>query len=305
MKKIIFIFILLFIFIFNAEAQTATFRFYLQGLPETYIKSIDGENSYTQRMFLIRRSPTSYVYCINPFLIIDQSYLYNEYNYNDEYFNLTDEKLNKINLISYFGYEYNDHIDSKWYVVTQLLIWRELVDDAYFVDGPKGNRINLYETEINELKNLVDNYYKLPSFSNDNFNYTINNNYELIDSNNVLSNYEIEYSNIDYIIEDNKLYINTKDSGKYKIDFVRKSPIDRDYKLYGLEGTQSAIYPGRVEDIRFSINIKVDDEINNNILTVEVPNTGKNYKYKKYPILIILLGITLILKSLKKANRSD
>ena len=316
MKKIIFIFILSFLFIFNVDAKMAGFSFYLHGVSPTYIRSVNGVQSYTEKLYIIRRSSTSYVYSLDPFSYLSTSKFFYEYNYNDEYFNLTDEVLNKINVISYFGYEYENHTETKWYAVTQLLIFRELVDDSYFVDSMNGNRINLYEDEIKELNELVNNYYKLPSFSEDSFDYNVNGNYEVIDLNNVLSNYEIENSNIDYVIDDNKLYINTTTIGNYKIDFIRKSPIDREYILYGLEDNKSVIYPGKIDDIRFSININVSSSLNvENIqnkendedpLIVEVPNTGVyNYKYKIYPIFMIFIGIFLIIKSFKKTTHHE
>ena len=69
--------------------------------------------------------------------------------------------------------------------------------------------------------------------------------------------YEIKNSNIESKIENNTLYINTKEDGTYEIEFIRKSPIDRDYILYYNNESQPLIYPGRIKDVEFKINIEV------------------------------------------------
>ena len=150
MKKIIFFFILSFIFIVNINASESQFRFGLGSrVYDVYIKAVDGEKSHIDKLYTIKKPTGEFIYCIDPFKLVSTSYVYKEYDYNDDAFNLTQEQLNKINLIAYLGYNYEDHTDLKWYAVTQLLIWRELdIDDAYFSDT-SGNRIELYEEEIN------------------------------------------------------------------------------------------------------------------------------------------------------------
>lgn len=258
MKKIIFIFISLFIFITSSNSLS---KFYLgEKIPDMHVETITNEMiSHNGVPFIIRRDDGMFVYCLDHQQKVNTYSYYTEYNYNDEVFNLTNEQVNKINLIAYYGYNYKNHTDLKWYGITQFLIWKELnYKDIYFTDIAYGNKVDLYKEEIEELNNLVNNYTMLPSFSKDNFEYTINNIYEIKDLNNVLSNYEIKESNIDVEINNNSVYIKTKKDGNYQITFIRKSPIEKDYILYEYYGNQPLIYPGRINDIEFKINIEVN-----------------------------------------------
>lgn len=258
MKKIVFLLFFFFIFIFNVNAYT---HFYMgERIPDIYIRMIDESKVGLDITHMIRREDGEFVYCVDPFVYANYSDSYNEYNYNNQYFNLTEDQLDRMNAISYYGYGYKNHTDLKWYAVTQFVIWQELnIDDVYFMDSKDGNRISLYEKEINELKKLVNDYYLLPSFSNKTFKFTTNSLYELIDLNDVINTYDVKSSNIQYSIEDNRLYINTKNPGNYEITFIKKSPIERDYLLYALNNSQPLLYPGYINDIEFKISIEVLD----------------------------------------------
>ena len=258
MKKILFIFLTLFIFIPFSNALT---KFSLgDKVPNMHIGSISSQNvSYNGVPFVLKRDDGSFVYCLEHQLKINTTDYYTEYDYNDERFNLSDEQINKINTLAYYGYGYKNHTGLEWYGVTQFLIWKELdYRDVFFTDKPYGNRIVAYKNEMNELRELVKMHNTLPSFSNDNFEFTIGTTYEVEDLNNVLSNYDIKESNIDIEIKDNKVYISPKTSGNYEITFIRKSPIDRNYILYEYSGNQPLIYPGRIKDIEFKIEVQVN-----------------------------------------------
>lgn len=256
MKKFTFIFIILFVFISNTVALE---EFYLaRKVPGMHIGTINKENVYHNGVpYMIRRnSDNSLVYCLdqqNPNI----SGYYDE-NIDNNILNLSEEQINKINLYAYYGYEYKNHINIHWYGVAQFMIWKTLnYRDVFFTDTAYGNRMNYYSDEIKELTNLVNKHNELPSFSNDSFNYTVNKTYEIEDLNEVLNYYEIKNSNIESKIENNTLYINTKEDGTYEIEFIRKSPIDRDYILYYNNESQPLIYPGRIKDVEFKINIEV------------------------------------------------
>jgi len=258
MKKILFIFITLFVFIPFSKSLT---KFSLgERVPNMHVGTISNQNvSYNAVPYIIKRSDGVFVYCLEQQQKVNTTDYYTEYNYNDERFNLTDEQINRINTLAYYGYGYKNHTSVEWYGVTQFEIWKELdYRDVFFTDKPYGNRIIAYKEERNELKNLVKLHNTLPSFSNDNFVYTVGTTYKIEDSNTVLSNYEIKESNIDVEIKDNSLYISPKKSGNYEITFIRKSPTNRNYILYEHSGNQPLIYPGRINDIEFKINVQVN-----------------------------------------------
>ena len=255
MKKIILFLFVLFVSIFDVNASS---KFSLGEKEDIYIKVISDTNTYIRGPHILLRDDLEFVYCINPNKVISTTDYYNEYSYNDLRFNLSDEKLNKINLIAHFGYKYKNHTDIKWYSITQYLIWKEFnLKDIYFTDL-NFNKINIYESEIRELENLVNNYYKLPSFANIKLEYSSNKSYKLIDTNNVFKDYELLNSDIDVEMSGNELTINTKNDGIYNVSFIKRSPVNNDYKLYALDGAQELLYPGRINDIKFSITIEVN-----------------------------------------------
>lgn len=256
MKKIINIFILFILFMGCVEAKS---KFYINGkFSDTYIHIKSGKEAYNGNMYKYVREDGKLVYCIEPFKLIKPNVYYEEYEYNSDLFNISEEVLNKINLISYYGYGFYNHDSIEWYIATQALIWKSLgVEEIFFTDS-SNNKVNKYEAEINEINSLVDKHLEKPSFSGSHFEYSSNRQYEIYDTNDVLSNYEIKESNIESKIINNKLIIDTKEDGIYNITFIKKSPIDTNYKLYYLSGAQALISPGKLNDITFNITIEVN-----------------------------------------------
>ena len=257
MKKIIVIF---FIFFITISKVSASARFYVGEKiePNFYVERIKGNNRHNGLLFKLLREDGEFVYCIDPFETRVSDTLYTEYDYNNSIFDITDSNLDLINKIAYFGYGYGNHTDIKWYGITQFLIWQKLnLTDVFLTDYQYGNRIEPYNKEINEIYELIDGYDKLPSFANNTITYTKNKTYELIDLNNVLNTYDILSSDLNVSINNNILTINTLEDGIYTISFIKRSPIEREFKLYKANNTQSFIYPGKFNDIKFNLTIKV------------------------------------------------
>ena len=131
----------------------------------------NGEKEYKKGQFIID-DEGDYVYCLEPFVKVNNNSSYNKYTNNfAKNLGLSDELWEKINLISYYGYQYKDdthnHMDPKWYYITQMLIWQNVSTKArfYFTDTFKGNvNSTLFVNEIKEIYNLVNNHYKIPEF---------------------------------------------------------------------------------------------------------------------------------------------
>ena len=100
------------------------------------------------------------VYCIQPGVVLSSD-IYLEYDNYADIFNISEDSYNKIKLIAYYGYNYKDHKDIKWYLVTQYLIWNEIKPDTwtiYISDANKNNINHIYKSEIDEINNLVNNH---------------------------------------------------------------------------------------------------------------------------------------------------
>ena len=155
----------------------------------------NGEKEYKKGQFIID-SEGDYVYCLEPFVKVNNNSSYNKYTNNfAKYLGLSDELWEKINLISYYGYQYKDdthnHMDPKWYYITQMLIWQNVSPKArfYFTDTFKGNvNSTLFVNEIKEIYNLVNNHYKIPEF--DVPDTYIGDTLSIIDRNGVLKKFE-------------------------------------------------------------------------------------------------------------------
>lgn len=114
-------------------------------ISNVYIKKIktNGTGKYEQARFLRRSEDNAFVYCMQPFVSIDNNYVYNVARSDYElYLNMSKEQFRKINLYAYYGYGYGSHTSPKWYAITQVLIWRTVDQSSqiFFTDTLNGNR---------------------------------------------------------------------------------------------------------------------------------------------------------------------
>ena len=154
MKKILKIFILFIAFWgFTKVVFAETFR---KGdyIINEYIDRVDNGKVYYANAQYYYDSSGNLVYCIEPFDTLDPGSEYKEYVGDfTQYNKLSEDAKRKIFLIAYYGYGYGNHNTTKWYVVTQLLIWRVIAGEknVYFTDTLNGNKIDKYDNEINEI----------------------------------------------------------------------------------------------------------------------------------------------------------
>lgn len=256
MKKIIFLMTIICLFFINTRVNAEQVEFYeAEKIDSIYTKSVGKNETHFQKSrFFRRKSDNKAAYCIEPF-----EFFYPEYVYSDikNIKDISDDVLKKISLIAYYGYNYDNHTDDKWYAITQLMIWRETNknDQFYFTDTLNGNKIDRFENEINEINNLVNNHDKLPSFSNKILNIKYGNNY-IIDENNMIDGFTTD--NSDIIIKDNKIDISKLTPGKYTISF-KKILIDRgeDILFYYNNSSQNLMTLGNSYIPSFTLTINI------------------------------------------------
>ena len=175
MKKIILL-LIIFICISEVKAYDVTSEFYYDDEKVAGMWITREKDSVVMSglpFFLKRKSDDAVVYCLEPFSMLKQEDGYKGYYENNSYFNLTDEQLEKIRLISYFGYMYPGHEESKLYGITQYLIWKvvEPSADIYFTKERYGVREDLYINEIKEIDNLIDSYNDFIKYDNGYFKF--------------------------------------------------------------------------------------------------------------------------------------
>ena len=149
MRKIILLLILLF-GILEVNAYDISSEFYYDEEKVTGMWITREKDSVIMSglpFFLKRKGDDAIVYCLEPFSLIKQEEGYKGYYNKNSYFNITDEQLEKIRLIAYFGYMYPGHESDTWYGVTQYLIWKvaEPNADIYFTKERYGEKENLYK----------------------------------------------------------------------------------------------------------------------------------------------------------------
>ena len=131
-------------------------------IPNVYIKKIrsNGTGQYRQGRFIRKKDDNSFVYCLQPFVDVISGEPYNSTSSDYELIlNMTSDDWNRVALISYYGYNYKNHTDYKWYYITQVLIWRvaDPTADIYFTNTLNGMRNdNLFLNEINELNTNIN-----------------------------------------------------------------------------------------------------------------------------------------------------
>ena len=259
---------------------------YIDNIYMNKIMSNDPSTIYYQKARFFRDKETNeFVYCIEPQAFFNENSAYNEITPP-----LNDINIQMIKAYAYYGYNYPGHEDKKWYAITQLLIWQaaDPTGKFYFTDGLNGNRIDIYQNEINELKSLVNKHYTRPNITELPKTLEEKNYIEVNDLNSVISNYTTNIGTI----EGNKLVLKDLKEGTYNIVLTRKSNrYNKNIKIYESINSQNLITQGNLEDIVASkkINViktnitinKIDEDTNSNKTTGEAKIEGTIIEIKK------------------------
>ena len=219
----------------HAETYTGQAIWPSEKIANIYIRKhrSDGYIKYQQASFIRRSEDNAFVYCLQPYMDIDNNLPYYNIARSDyaSVLNLTEEQWNRVVLLSYYGYKYDqngyDHSNNKWYAVTQVLIWRtvEPTSRIVFTDSLNGNELpNKFASEIAEMESLVSNHYTRPNFGNDEIVLPLGQSMTLTDSNNVLSNFKVSSTeNVNASINGNTLTITATGIGKAKVNLVKNA----------------------------------------------------------------------------------
>ena len=198
MKKILMVFLVLLSMMvipsFKVKALEDGFYAaeYVDGV---YIKKFRGSSGkYEQMRFFRRKSDNQAVYCLETWENLNESK--NIIGYDNEAYNYVNFDYNiweKVMLTAYYGYGYENHTDSKWFAITQYMIWKLTSPDSdiYFTDKLNGNKITKFEAEINEINTLIDNHANLSTLSNQTYELQYKKDFTIVDTNHVIENYDI------------------------------------------------------------------------------------------------------------------
>lgn len=272
----------------NAEEYKGQAIWPSEKIANIYIKKYrdDGYIKYQQAGFIRRSEDNKFVYCLQPYVDIDNNLPYYKIARSDfaVYLNMTEEQWQRISLLAYYGYQYKengyDHSAQKWYVITQVMIWRTAVPTSriVFTDTLNGNDLpNKFASEIAEMEDLLYKHYAKPSFNIDGIKLPIGKSMDFTDTNGVLSQFNISsVENGVASINGNTLTITSNSTEKVKVNLVKKptfynvTPI-----VYYSNHSQNVMRVGNADPVFNSIELesvggrveinKVDSETKNNI----------------------------------------
>lgn len=277
--------------LFSGTARAETFYEgdYIVG--EYINKVIDGKTYYMTMQYIEDRN-NNIVYCLEPFTKFVDGKSYTQYDGElTGYKDLTSEQKRKISLIIYYGYGYGNRTSSKWYVITQFLVWKVVDGNAniYFTDTLNGKKITKYSTESNEILADVKNHDAVPVFVKE---YSID--YDRSFSISGISDkYEIVSSDYEYEAGDD-IYIlkNIRNNGVLNIRRISNYYKNK-VMIFDSNNSQDVIRPGNVVNPVLSLVFKVkkgditlDIRDDDSVYTVESDFTNTCYEISKGGIII-------------------
>ncbi len=285
MKKILLFLTLSFIYLLGTiPVNASTDSFYeAEYIDNIYMVRFDKTTNtkYYQKARVYRRaSDGRLAYCLQPFAKFNPSN--NTYETVSALPDINSETLTRINDLIGFGYGYAGHKnDLKWYAITQLMIWQTVEPNSefYFTDTLNGNKIDIYNSEIQTINNLINNSYIMPSFNNKTYYGIKGKPLTIIDTNNVFGFYSKD-TIPGSIKNDNTLTITKDEPGCYEETFERMYNPDADPILfYYNPNSQHLATVGktnnRVAKVRYCINElklkikKIDKDTGTNISSGE------------------------------------
>ena len=291
MKKIIFMIFISIMCITGVSAKEEYFYYNEEKVEDMWITRSNSTFTRSANPYIVKRkSDNAYVYCVEPFNMVDSNTPYKVDNDYTKY-GLTKEEMDRVSLIMYYGYGYKNHTEKKWYGITQYMIWKTInpKDTFYFSKVQNGTKENLYINEINEIESLIKEHNKVPVLEN---GYTISTNSTLsIDTKVNTELYDI-YTDIEYKIVDNKIVVENLDVGEYEIVLKNKNiRYKNDLLLYYSSSSQNVVIPGISNNLinEYSIIIKVIEgrvNINKYSSTTHEYLEGATYGIYKDNILI-------------------
>ena len=240
--------------ILNVHAETTNFYEgeYIDNIYQTKYDTNTKIKYYQKARFFRRSSDNQPAYCLEPFNMFKNT----TYSSTITPRNLSNEQINRIKKLIYYGYGYANHTDNKWYAITQLMIWQtaEPKGNYYFTDKLNGNMINQFTEEISEINNLIEKNNIKPSIINQDYYFIENTTNKITDINNVINQYK---TNDKFIIDGNNIIINLP-KGDYDIPLYKNNTNhNKPILFYQAENTQNLVNLGDIENEEYHLKVHI------------------------------------------------
>lgn len=289
-KKIIWTLLVFLSFLGNIKAITFKGGDVIDNVFILKVKE-NGEKEYKKGQFIVD-DLNNYVYCLDPFVKVNNSSTYDIHEDNfEKVLGMSDELWKKINLIIYYGYEYkdlkHDHSHPMWYYITQMLIWESVSPNSnfYFTDTFNGNiNTSLFQKEKEEIMYLVNTHEETPLFSYPKAN--VGETIEVVDTKDVL----YRFNPVTGVEKQEKNKITVKLYEKNNLISVRKMSPSKAY-LFTSNNSQT-ILKGRVDyPVRMTYNIKAKEPTGNIIIKKYGETYNKNNVFEKEVLKNVKFGL--------------
>ena len=246
MKKIITFVVCCFIGCLNVSASENNSYVEYQYIDNVYSnRQLEGD-LYTGPQGIIYVND-KIAYCLNPELNLTSK----TYTQSEDFstLNINQNTLNHLELVSYFGYGYNERTSPYYYLATQEIIWEYISNsEVFWTNGEDGEIINIDDYK-NDIINSVNNYLlkpRIPTYAETYQGEDI----ILKDKYNVLKYYESSLWLGEII--DNTLKLSAEYKGTIDIILSRKPLNYETSYIYLSEGSQALAtfgYSGKLNDI--------------------------------------------------------
>ena len=169
--------------------------------------------------------------------------------------NICEDKLERLKLIIYYGYEYPGHDTDAYFMATQELIWNEMSNtNISWVQGFNPSKVVDVSKEKEVIQDLIGTHYKKPSFINDTIEYTLGESISIEDSNSVLKYFEVDNEYLEII--DNRLIIHPGFNEK-EIILSKPSYTQNVFLLYTSGESQKMMSTGTIDNVEIKVKAKV------------------------------------------------
>ncbi len=254
MKKILFFVFLLFVMCNVTKAnEMILIKDRIDNTHTYYYDSNQGRYRYLLTSKYIFGD--SVAYCIELGKPIDNF----NYTYSSSFdgLSLSEDDINYIKLVAFYGYNYPGHETDKYYLAAQDIIWERLSNiSVKYIRNMNPNDFIDISKEKEEILWLISRHNLRPSFYDSNISIVRGKEHILVDTNNVLENYGC---NNDYMYYDgNKLIIQEKYHDD-SITFFRANYVDKQFFLYSSGNNQKMMSSGSLYDDEFEVKLHFID----------------------------------------------
>ena len=248
---------------------------------ETFIGSysfVDSKGHWGNFEYFQRKSDGKVAYCIEPGISkSDEEYIgYYDLGMNElaGYVSLTEEQLNRVSLIAYFGYGYQGNTGYEWIVATQSLIWRETGRDFQFTsrideENPRKYIIDTpreIQEKMDEIERNIAHYLQKPSIDNQTIKIAYGTTHFYNDP--LLEGYEVKKSTnaTTFYYKKNELVVtpHTYNGGEVLLE-KKISDWDTNFIVYQSDKGQNMLVPGNVP----AISVRFDYEVVRTLLKLK------------------------------------